>query len=1165
MSRNVSNDISIPENFKVFHVQGDGNCLFRSVSQFIHKDVNLHQEIRVKSVEYIVQNWEDFKDFQNYEDIPISKDEYSSRMLTPGTYGTYFECMAISEVYKINVFVYVTHKRISSNKIFYNEDKPINISKNYHRDSIFLNFSGNLNCGHYDLLIPLDENFCKSCNKIFKSKKGANTHLQKYHKEEFSNSVLPENISDISLLNDTKCSKTLQGKEKINCNLCGHFFKGHKGLKQHLTMKHKEMKDQLYDSDPLDIKSINNYLYTLKAQIPVIKRIPKGARISVAEELNILLEKCVKENSPRSWVNLFIFPYAVLKVPDKSRKNRSLTLTSIIKSNLTEWKNNKILNFKVFFEFYKPSQKINNKKVFSSKSKTEVLQSKVQGKIAENDIKGAIRLLCSEDSLAENNNETLKKLQDKHQEDIENQSFPDPDILDYNQQMSVSIFEIKKAIGSFRPGSAGGLDSLRPQHLKDLISDDLGTFSQNLLFSLTSLTKNILLGHVEKSICPIFYGASLCALGKKNGDIRPIAVGMCIRRLAAKVVCAKINDSLGTLLRPKQLGFGTKSGSEIVVHTIRNYLSLFDNSEKVILKIDFFNAFNMVSRSTILFKIKEFAPEYYNFIYQCYREPSYLTFNGNIILSQRGVQQGDPLGPPLFCLAINSIIRSLKSEINLWYLDDGTLAGDPCTVFEDFQNIINYSSKIGLNINFSKCELSFLNGNSDMILSSFQNLNSEFYKVSIIDKNSLILLGCPFYDQEISKVIRTKIETFKKLTINLSFIDSHIAYFLLRHSFSVPRITYLLRCAPCWRALDDLQAFDNIVKSCLENIINCKLNDKAYLQSILAVKMGGLGVRNTSTLCFSAFLGSVNYVLEYINLIFPNHLVSSDKIFDEAQSLFLKLLGDENKFQNNSNMTQKIYDKILCDVFYKNVKQNSNSLYDEARILALQHPESNAWLQALPSVSLGNLLDNSSFRISMALRLGQPVCEEHTCTCGEKVDILGLHGLSCFKSAGRALRHGLLNDVIKRALSSVGIPSVLEPSGISRSDGKRVDGLSLVPWKAGRALIWDATCRDTMASSYLEKTSKKGGEAARSGELQKINKYSDLVNRYYFVPFSVETFGTWGNEAKKFIFEITKKQKNKQMLGFITQKISLAIQRGNALSVIATLPAGPDLDDFYFC
>ena len=39
-------------------------------------------------------------------------------------------------------------------------------------------------------------------------------------------------------------------------------------------------------------------------------------------------------------------------------------------------------------------------------------------------------------------------------------------------------------------------------------------------------------------------------------------------------------------------------------------------------------------------------------------------------------------------------------------------------------------------------------------------------------------------------------------------------------------------------------------------------------------------------------------------------------------------------------------------------------------------------------------------------------------------------------------------------------------SGVYRSDGKWPDRISVVPWKNGKLIVWDATCTDTFAPSY---------------------------------------------------------------------------------------------------
>src|SRR6218665_3321824 len=84
------------------------------------------------------------------------------------------------------------------------------------------------------------------------------------------------------------------------------------------------------------------------------------------------------------------------------------------------------------------------------------------------------------------------------------------------------------------------------------------------------------------------------------------------------------------------------------------------------------------------------------------------------------------------------------------------------------------------------------------------------------------------------------------------------------------------------------------------------------------------------------------------------------------------------------------------------------------------------------------------------------LCEPHTCACGTLVTTRGSHGF------GRITRHSVLNDLICRSLSNAGFPSIKEPPGLLRSDGKRPDGLTLIPWQAGRSLIWDATVIDTL-------------------------------------------------------------------------------------------------------
>ena len=110
----------------------------------------------------------------------------------------------------------------------------------------------------------------------------------------------------------------------------------------------------------------------------------------------------------------------------------------------------------------------------------------------------------------------------------------------------------------------------------------------------------------------------------------------------------------------------------------------------------------------------------------------------------------------------------------------------------------------------------------------------------------------------------------------------------------------------------------------------------------------------------------------------------------------------------------------------------------------------------------GTRLDDTSLRIAASLRLDAVMCAPHMRVCGQQVDSSGVHGLTCRKLAGRHVRHNAVNDLIKRALASANVPAMLEPNSLSRDDGKRPDGLIVLPWANGRCMVWDFTCLDTL-------------------------------------------------------------------------------------------------------
>ena len=125
----------------------------------------------------------------------------------------------------------------------------------------------------------------------------------------------------------------------------------------------------------------------------------------------------------------------------------------------------------------------------------------------------------------------------------------------------------------------------------------------------------------------------------------------------------------------------------------------------------------------------------------------------------------------------------------------------------------------------------------------------------------------------------------------------------------------------------------------------------------------------------------------------------------------------------------------------------------------------------------------------------------------------GRHPLSCCFSVGRIPSHIALSDVVRRGLSAVWIPSMLESSGLDRDDGKRPDGITVYPYSRGRCLIWDATCVNTFASSNLIRAALIVGSVANAANVRKIAMYAELGRCFIFLPVAVGTSGAMGKST----------------------------------------------------
>ena len=217
--------------------------------------------------------------------------------------------------------------------------------------------------------------------------------------------------------------------------------------------------------------------------------------------------------------------------------------------------------------------------------------------------------------------------------------------------------------------------------------------------------------------------------------------------------------------------------------------------------------------------IVEHVPEIYNFCHLAYDVSSALKFFNHTVSSQEGVQQGDPLGPLLFCLPIHTLLLACQSQLKMAYIDDITLGGPAAVVAADDALVKAQGTALGLVLNEKKCETIATDGHTDEI-----SLQQFIHHTPL----SSTLLGAPLLQGPAMNDCQEKrCSDLDRAIPRLDPITSHDALVLLRASFSAPALQHSLRASPC-NGHEALTQINNLVRIALFKICNLSLMINGY-------------------------------------------------------------------------------------------------------------------------------------------------------------------------------------------------------------------------------------------------------------------------------------------------------------------------------------------------
>ena len=417
--------------------------------------------------------------------------------------------------------------------------------------------------------------------------------------------------------------------------------------------------------------------------------------------------------------------------------------------------------------------------------------------------------------------------------------------------------------------------------------------------------KPLAVGYLPRAYKNELAGGRLVALSKHpKPGIRPICISDTWRRLTAKGLLTQCQGAFSTFFQDSnptaiQFGGAVKDGAANMLHLLQAFREAAEcrNKEEaaeidpiVILTLDIKNAFNTLLRASmhkVLMEqpaLRAIWPIIWGHIQAHYGVKGTLRFyhSGKVynILSQTGVQQGDPLGSTLFAATIQPILIKIATTFDAIvvtaYADNVTLSGPMSQVCKAYHEYCIEARKVGLELNPSDSQAhipgwedkTFFEGHQMEIQQ--QEAPETGFSLSMpngdkvpISTQGLKILGCPIGVEEFCKSELTCI--FNKISSDLDLLCTfpHLHQRMKMAIFCCnTRATYFLRAMPLsltGQLTPNLDSdFERFIAETLGFPKQYKDHeyrtqyDNALKQCRLGIKQGGIGMTSSSLIAPAA-------------------------------------------------------------------------------------------------------------------------------------------------------------------------------------------------------------------------------------------------------------------------------------------------------------------------
>ena len=371
---------------------------------------------------------------------------------------------------------------------------------------------------------------------------------------------------------------------------------------------------------------------------------------------------------------------------------------------------------------------------------------------------------------------------------------------------NISVNDLKNAFLSLKKNKAPGYDDVTSNIVLSVADEILIPLYHSLKLSFQ---KGIFPNKLKiAKIYPVFKKDDRCQLS----NYRPISVLTVFSKLFEKLMYNHLNSHFvkNNLLYKRQFGFQSNCSTEHAIVDLINHLtkSLDKNLFSIGVFLDLSKAFDTVNHEILLAKLKYYGVNKltHSWIADYLKgRKQFISYGNNISTTFEevicGVPQGSILGPLLFLIFINDIIKSLKYTKPIMFADDTNLIHshpDIKILFkqvnEDLEAIDKWfkANKISLNLNKTKFVF-FHNRNQrdniplklpDLLISDIEIKRAGYLKFLglIIDENLSWEHHIKKLENQVAKTIGMMYKIRPFLTENclkliyFSLIHSHLSY-----------------------------------------------------------------------------------------------------------------------------------------------------------------------------------------------------------------------------------------------------------------------------------------------------------------------------------------------------------------------------------------------------